>query len=157
MDEVKKGGILEIIDHLAANIDEAATLAGRRSKEDTEERTVNAAVEILLKKSKNITLSVTAGKNGSWIWDKSRLYHLQAPEVEAVSTAGAGDAFLGGFIAGISAGFGLLEAQQLGTLVGSLSVTSPHTIDKRIDKAAVNNFAHSKGFHVSAALKEVLQ
>jgi len=157
MDEVKKGGILEIIDHLAANMDEAARLAGSRRKEDTEEKTVNAAVETLLKKNDKITLSVTAGKNGSWVWDKRKLHRLRAPEVEAVSTAGAGDAFLGGIIAGISAGFGLVEAQQLGTLVGSLSVTSPHTIDKRIDRKAVNNFAHSKGFPVCAALKEVLR
>jgi len=157
MDEVKKGGILEIIDHLAANMDEAARLASGRSKEDTEERTVNAAVETLLKKNDKVTLSVTDGKNGSWIWDKRKLHRLQAPEVEAVSTAGAGDAFLGGLVAGISAGFGLLEAQQLATLVGSLSVTSPHTIDKRIDREAINNFAHSKGFPVCAALKEVLR
>ena len=46
----------------------------------------------------------------------------------------AGDAFLAGMIAGITAGLEPPGAQKLATLVAALSVTSPHTIHKGIDR-----------------------
>jgi sugar/nucleoside kinase (ribokinase family) len=91
-------------------------------------------------------VSVTAGKRGSWVWDLRRLSRAPAPEVDAVSTAGAGDAFLAGLLAGIGADLPLTEAQELATLAAALSVTSPHTIHKGIDRESLARFAASVRF-----------
>jgi sugar/nucleoside kinase (ribokinase family) len=75
-----------------------------------------------------------------------------------VSTAGAGDAHLAGLISGLVAGLKLPEAQQLGALVAAGSVTSPHTIHKTLDRAALARLAalgHVQLHpHVQALLKE---
>lgn len=42
--------------------------------------------------------------------------------VEAVDTTGAGDAFNGGFVTGISEGMDLFAAAEFGNMVASLSV-----------------------------------
>ena len=74
---------------------------------------VNMAVKKLVMRNKNIMVSVTAGKDGSWCWDGANLKRFPAVKVNAVSTAGAGDAFFSGIISGLALGLPLFEAQQL--------------------------------------------
>ena len=57
---------------------------------------------------------------------------LPAFPTRMVSTAGAGDAFLAGVITGLVADLSLTQAQELGSLVAALSVTSPHTINPEL-------------------------
>jgi len=136
-------GMLRHTDLLAINVDEAAAaaglaLVGRKSPPILE--IVETAIDKLMGINPALFVSITAGKNGSWSWDGEALVHVSACEAEVVSTAGAGDAHLAGIIAGLVAGLDLRQAQELGTLTAGFSVTSPHTIDKRIDRKALRAF-----------------
>jgi len=136
-------GMLCHTDLLAINVDEAAAVAdlslvGRKSTPILE--IVETAIDKLVGINPALFVSITAGKNGSWSWDGEALVHMSACEAEVVSTAGAGDAHLAGIIAGLVAGLDLRQAQELGTLTAGFSVTSPHTIDKRIDRKALRAF-----------------
>lgn len=156
MDAVKDGGLIGKIDHLAVNIDEASRLAGKTSKETPIEEIVDTAADLIAARSSSLSLSVTAGRSGSWVYDREKIRHLPVPEVDVVSTAGAGDAYLAGFIVGITAGLMLSEAQELATLVAALSVTSPHTINKEIDRVNLVQFVNRTGFPVSERLRLLL-
>ena len=62
--------------------------------------------------------------------------------MEAVDTTGAGDAFNGGFVTGISEGMDLFAAAEFGNMVASLSVqkfgTAPSMpLREEIDKARI--------------------
>ncbi|MDB6116117.1 MAG: Ribokinase [Lacunisphaera sp.] len=73
------------------------------------------------------TLIVTLGSRGCFISEQSG--HLSLPAyrgLKVVDTTGAGDAFCGGFAAGlVRHGGGIAEAARLGTAVAALSITKP--------------------------------
>jgi sugar/nucleoside kinase (ribokinase family) len=83
--------------------------------------------------------------------------------VEVVSTAGAGDALLAGTIAGLTAGLPLRSgsseggerelssAIDLGILLASFSVTSPHTIHPDANLSALVKFASDRGYFLSTS------
>ena len=150
--EIMNPGVLGSIDLLALNIDEAAKALERGAGGGvalergaggamSAESVVEAAFAVFSGMSPDIAVSITAGKRGSWVWDRRRITHAPAPEVEAVSTAGAGDAFLAGMIAGVHAGLDLPEAQELAALAAALSVTSPHTIHKGLGRESLARLA----------------
>ena len=62
-------------------------------------------------------------------------------QTQVVNTAGAGDAHLAGIIAGLVSGLTLAQAQELGTLVAALSLTSPHTIAPEVERQSLYTFA----------------
>jgi ribokinase len=134
--EVMAADILRNTDLLAVNLDEAASLA-KVYKDTFPLSVVEAAIKELCGVKADMLISITAGGVGSWSWDGTTLAHVPAFPVEVVNTAGAGDAHLSGIIAGLAAGLTLSQAQELGGLVATLSVTSPHTIDKRIDRESL--------------------
>ena len=129
-------GILSMVDLLAVNTDEAAALTDAPSDRPPV-KVAEAAVAYLQRAHPALKLSVTAGIHGSWIWDGATLSHAPAHKVKIAGTAGAGDAHLAGILAGLAAGLPLVEAQPLGTLTAALSVTSPHTIHKEIDRESL--------------------
>ncbi len=151
-------GMLGQTDLLAINVDEAAAAAGTSLEEapDSISEVVEAAVGKLRGINPSLLVSITAGKNGSWSWDGDRLVHVPAFPVDVVSTAGAGDAHLAGIIAGLVAGLTLPQAQELGTLVAAHAVTSPHTIDKRIDTEALRAFAEGNQASTSGPVRALL-
>ena len=126
------------------------------SKDNNPEKVVHAAIESLTKINPKLRVSITSGNIGNWAWDTKNLSFLSVPEVKAVSTAGAGDAFLAGIITGITAGMKISEAQELATLVSALSVTSPHTINKKIDSEALIQFINKSSYPVCDAMKMML-
>lgn len=132
--------MLRLVDFLAINLDEAAMLA-RVSAEGPAESVALAAVKALQSIQPAITCSITAGRQGNWTWDGQALSHAPAHKVDPVTTAGAGDSFLSGMIIGIALGLSLTESQQLATIIAALKVTSPHTINKDIDRDALRTFA----------------
>ncbi|UCB46643.1 MAG: carbohydrate kinase family protein [Spirochaetota bacterium] len=155
MDEVRNKGILKKVDLLAINLDEALRFTGV-FKEDNAEKIVNDAIESLTMINSDLSVTITSGNTGSWTWDSSNLNYQTVPEVELVSTAGAGDAFLAGMIAGITAGLKFNEAQELATLVATLSVTSPHTINKGIDRVALRQLANKTNYPISESVTMIL-
>jgi ribokinase len=69
---------------------------------------------------------VTLGAEGSLVLDVDGAHHrLNAHEVTAVDTVGAGDAYCGALGAHLAAGHPLLEAARHGGAAGSLAVTRP--------------------------------
>lgn len=154
-------GMLVHTDLLAANISEAVAAAGLSSELDLSStplvEVVEAAVARLRRHNPAMLISITAGRNGSWSWNGETLVHVPAFQTEVVSTAGAGDAHLAGIIAGLVAGLTLAQAQELGTLTAALSVTSPHTINKEIDRRSLRTFAMHHQAPISDAVRDLLK
>ncbi|MHC4591518.1 MAG: carbohydrate kinase family protein [Planctomycetota bacterium] len=156
MARARSSGIFEKVDLLAANIDEAAAAAGVPN-EQAPAAVAEAATHALRDAQPSMQVCITAGTRGSWAWDGERLTHSPALEVEAASTAGAGDAHFAGILAGLASGLPLAEAQELAVLVAALSVTSPHTINKEIGRESLLAFADRLDAPLSSAVGGLLE
>jgi ribokinase len=157
MSGIIESGILDKVDLLCINLDEAASGIKTTITDFEPEQIVERAVKIFTNINPKLSLSVTHGKDGSYVWDGMEISYLPAIKVEVVSTAGAGDAFTSGLIAGIAAGFPLKEAQQLASLAGSCSVTSPHTIHKELDRAELCKTANKSNYSFSKNILKLLE
>ena len=157
MESVMNSLILKDVDLLAINLDEAAHAANLDPEETDLMSIVNESMISFRLINPKITISITHGKSGSWILDDSDISHVPSLDLDVVNTAGAGDAFLSGLIAGIVAGLSLKESQQLGTLIGGASVISPHTINKEIDRKILNELAKKALFTISKNIHTLLE
>jgi ribokinase len=155
--EVLNSDIINNIDLIAINYDEAAAVAGIEIDTIDNLTVVNQAVQNIVMRNKSIMVSVTAGKDGSWCWDGTNLNRFPAVNTNVISSAGAGDAFFAGIISGLALGLTLFEAQQLASLVAGLSVCSPDTIHKGIDRLALNQFLCSSGMKFSETVLKLLE
>jgi ribokinase len=149
--------MLAITDLLSLNRDEAAAVAGVDSDNGSPLTIVETALARLSKINPALQVIITAGKEGSWSWDGKGLRHLPAFPTRAVSTAGAGDAFLAGVLTGLVANLSLNQAQELGTLVAALSVTSPHTINPEIERRSLLLFSSELSLALSELVNQLLQ
>ncbi len=149
--------ILSRVDLLAINLEEAAALAGFRMDEAGQSEIVEKAVMEAMRHKPDIWVTVTAGKNGSWGWDGERMWRFSAIPVEVTNTAGAGDAFFGGILAGLATGLSLGYAQELGRLVAAMAVTSPHTIHPGIDRISLASFVDSQVIDLSHEVRQLLR
>jgi sugar/nucleoside kinase (ribokinase family) len=157
MKAVITSGLLGLVDLIAINLDEAATVSGVEIDLGSPFPIVEAAVQKLLKINPELLISVTAGKMGSWIWDGNILNHFPGFTVPVINTAGAGDAFLAGLIVGLVVSLTFSQAQELGTLVAALSVTSPHTINPEIGRQAILKFSSQSGLSLSKQVNDLFQ
>lgn len=157
LSQVVESGTLSNIDLLALNIDEASAIVKDYDDKSDVLLIVDKSVKTLLKGNEKIKVSITAGKQGSWCWDGMTLTFFPAIKTEAKSTAGAGDAFFSGLLCGIALGLYLSEAQQLATLIAGLSVQSPHTIHKGIDRPALFEFMEKSCLSFSKNIHELLK
>lgn len=115
-----------VCDLLAVNADEAAAIGGTEGCE-----------KVLLRQNKDICILMTKGKEGCDVCGRGVRGHADAIPVQIVSTAGAGDALLGGVICGLADGLPLYSevtgnAVALGVVLASFAVQSPHTIPQRL-------------------------
>lgn len=99
----------------------------------------------------HVQLLVTCGKNGAYIAQSDRIELIPPLSVNAINTTGAGDAFLGGVIAGLAGGLPLQKghndqtfaaspltsAAELGTLCAGMAVESPDTIASHVHSAGI--------------------
>lgn len=103
--------ILDSVDIVFANTDEARVLTGKSAHETCDYlRTICETVVIL------------AGKNGCWVGNAREKIHCPANIVEAVDTTGAGDLFASGFIHAYLSGHDLKECGYCGNLHGEAAV-----------------------------------
>lgn len=71
---------------------------------------------------------ITLGAGGAVVADGANVWHIPAlAPVRVVDTTGAGDAFVGAVCAALSTGESLLEAAQIGSVAGGLSVAREGT------------------------------
>lgn len=129
------------VDLLCINLDEAASALTTNTHGIEPMDLAERAARTFSSLNPGVRVSITNGKGGSHVWDGEELHHLPAQRVEAVSTAGAGDAFTAGLIAGTVAGLSLCQAQELASLAGACSVLSPHTINKALSRTALFTIA----------------
>ncbi len=87
-----------------------------------------ASLQALCRRLGPPVVIVTLGRRGCFVSQASGGTRLPAHVVKAVDTTGAGDAFVGGFAAGLVRHDGdILAAARLGQAVAALSVTKPGT------------------------------
>jgi len=142
-------GLLEMVDLLSINTDEAAAIAGLSLGERQMDEIIESAILELKNHNPDIKVCITAGGRGSWCWDTQSITHLPAFEIQAVGTAGAGDAYLAGVIAGEVVGLPLSIAQEIATLTSAMAVTSPHSINPEISWGTLLEFARRNAFSLS--------
>ena len=157
MRQIIQGDLLQSVDLLAINLDEAAAAAGITAESRSAEAVVHAAIERLNLINPAMLVSLTGGSHGSWCWDGRRLTHQPVFPAKVESTAGAGDAHVSGILAGLAAGLDLASAQELAGLIAALSVTSPHTIHDGIDRHSLRTFADKAGVALSAPVSQLLE
>jgi len=143
------------VDLLAINMDEARTLTGLEAVTACEV-IADCVVEKLRVHNSRIFVSITGGQAGSWCWDGRTMHHMRGLHVEAKSTAGAGDAFFAGLLCALALNLPLHEAQQLATLLAGMSVTSPHTMHKGIDRMSLKTFAAGADLALSTSIQTLL-
>ncbi|MBL7697299.1 MAG: hypothetical protein JNK79_04045 [Chitinophagaceae bacterium] len=156
MPEIVKLNMLPLVHLLALNIEEASMLADLDETKKEPLVIIEKLISRLKKINPQICLSVTAGKNGSWTWDGSKLNFSPAVIVEVKSSAGAGDAHISGIIAGLNGGLDLAQAQQLGNLAGAVAVTSQHTIHPGMNRHKVLELLNRSGGRFSPGVAQYL-
>lgn len=139
---VIQSDFIQKLDLLAINLDEAASLTGKKIESDPPDKIIDEAVRICSEVNSKLNVSITNGKDGSWSWDGKTVVHTPSIDVEVVNTAGAGDAHLSGLVVGLTLGISLHEAQKIASVTGGLSVTSPHTINKDVNRNKLKDFAN---------------
>jgi hypothetical protein len=153
--EALECGLPAWLDVLSLNREEAAAVGGA-SPDDPPERIVRAAAERLTGLNPSLRLCVTFGPAGACAWADGAMEFVPAPAIEAVNTAGAGDALLAGLIVALAAGLPfhhpgrrrrsladepLRTAMDLGVLLAALSITSEDTINFAADAEAIRALA----------------
>jgi sugar/nucleoside kinase (ribokinase family) len=158
------------VDILSMNQDEAETLTGRTIPLQDSGPALDRCAEAVLAYSPRMHIVMTMGEHGAFAFDGERWTYRRALPVKAVSTAGAGDALLGGVISALCAGVPLAagdreqsiaaplgSALDFGVLVAQHKVTSRHTIHPDANLAAILQFAGEHGLTFSGRLAEAVQ
>jgi len=167
----KTSGGLGLTDLLAVNIDEARNFANIEDGSGDSEMIIRRSIEMIYGSNQDIMLLITDGAKGSYCFQDGKLEYNSIVPAEVKSTAGAGDAFLAGTIAGLCCGLTLQKgtpdnaitetplssAVDLGTLLASLSVTSSDTIHQGIDAGNLLQYAQSKGLAFSNEFNRVFR
>ena len=129
-------------DIIALNADETAAMEANENID-----------RVLRRQNPSISIIATKGKDGCDVYLSEGVYGFQAAAATAVSTAGAGDALLGGVITGLASGVPLVSedgpcAMALGILLASFAVESPHTIPNRLSRLEIMERAKREGLKI---------
>ncbi len=153
----------EMVDLLSVNIDEARSIAQMTNESISSNKVIDVCIQKLVNINPAISILITDGPAGSYCYSKNCLEHIPVPVVPVVATAGAGDTFLGGTLAGLCCGLPLTKgksdllfsesplqsAVELGTLLASLSVTSHDTIHPEANTELLYRFANDNNISFS--------
>lgn len=152
--EFLERNIFASCDFLAVNEEEAQAILGKGLGK---KELASCLYEYLVSYNSDIKLLVTCGKNGAYTVDQGLVEYTPPLPAAAVNTTGAGDAFLGGTLAGLAWGlpfqkhendtvFGqtrLSSAAELGALCAGMAVevedsigfnVTPESIQRRIQE-----------------------
>lgn len=146
-------GLLEDVDLLVLNADEATAFTGVEAGSD--EGFAQLSIDRLLAQNKRLWIVITAGIRGSWSWDGETIAHAPALPAQVRSTAGAGDSHLAAIVCGLARGVGLHEANRFASLISSMKVASPHSINTDIDWALVRKTAAVINFSLPVGIDHV--
>lgn len=171
IEEVRETGFLALVDLVSMNEDEASALAGAPFPSGPLQPFLERLRGVVTAFCAGVRVVVTAGARGAFAFDGAAWAHVPALPVAVVSTAGAGDALLGGVLTGLAAGLPfapagspppglpgrpLSSALELGALVAAFKVTSPHTIPPDLSLDALVSFAREHGVSFGDGLRRLL-
>ena len=163
--------MFDLVDLIALNEEEAERLSGISFQPGQINSFADSMLTFLDASYPNLRVIVSAGRHGAFAFHRREWNHCAAPGVEVKSTAGAGDALLGGIIAGLAAGIPLLRpgvqalgtfdewetALELGVLLASYTVQSQHTIHPEACLETVLGFARSLGIRAAPSSDALVQ
>lgn len=147
-----------LCDLLSINMDEARSIAKIEDESVRDEIAVEKSITVLNRFNPSIAILITNGGKGNYCFENGRVTFTHAMNVPVASTAGAGDAFLAGTLAGLCAGLPLTKdgedstfaetpletATELGTLLASMSVTANDTIHPTANTSTLFRFAKER-------------
>jgi sugar/nucleoside kinase (ribokinase family) len=162
--------LLANVDLLALNREEAMGLADSNQGDLDQSQMLDACSRVATSMNPSMKIVVTAGAEGANIFENGHWSKHHAIPMDAISTAGAGDALLAGTIAGLIAGMPLAgsngsaangrrsisSAIDLGLALAAFSVTSPHTIHPAATLGSLLHFAETKGLLIPQSLMQVI-
>ncbi len=156
--------LLQFVDVLVPNETEFVALVRqlpqirRRGFRETDlERMPSAQLHALCRKFGVPTLIVTLGSRGCFVSERSGFLQLPAHrDIRVVDTTGAGDAFCGGFAAGLVRCSGhIADAARMGNAVAALSITRAGAASAMPTKSELRRFLsqqnHADEYSVSKA------
>jgi len=170
IEEARTVDIFSDIDLLAINEDEAAALIGRAFDPHDPREFLEQCSLSLTASQPHIKIVVSAGKDGVFVFADGGWSHFATLPVKAISTAGAGDALLAGILTGLILGRPFIShtslsdsgtarlfgsAIDLGILLASFSVTSPHTIHPDASMSSLLEFAGDLGLTFTDDLSQI--
>ncbi len=106
---------LRHLDLFVPSIEEARQIAGREEPADVAEFFLDYGIRIV---------ALKMGSQGCYVRTRDEEIRLPVYPVKAVDATGAGDAFAGGFLAGVALGWELERTARLANAVGALCVTA---------------------------------
>lgn len=159
-----------LCDLLSINIDEAYALSGIEADSAPSQEVVEACMTKLKTYNKDVILAVTDGAKGSYCCQYDVIEFTPILKTEVASTAGAGDSFMAGTIVGLTCGLPLFRhkerevmtempittAIEFATVLASLCVTSPDTINLEADAKLLKQYAEEKGVLLSPEINTLL-
>lgn len=104
------------------NADEAEALVGHRDAE--------VASEHIASEGNVDTVVVKRGAEGSVVWHDGAKHRIDVVRVDAVDTTGAGDAYAGGFLWGVTQGWDAERCGRLGSAVAAQTVSQMGAVVK---------------------------
>jgi sugar/nucleoside kinase (ribokinase family) len=164
----REAGLFKMLDLVALNEEEGQEFAGCAFSPETPEIFVRSCQDLLRSRFADLRVVISAGKLGAYGITAQASAFCPAPQVEVRSTAGAGDALLGGVLVGLTAAMPFISetlacadtsrpidsALQLGVLLGSYKCLSPHTIQPDASLDTLIAFADQRGVPFSAEVRE---
>lgn len=106
--------ILPHVDYFMPSMEEALQISKQSSPEEASKFFMDLGAKACVLKW---------GPKGSFVKTPSEEFRMQAFEVDVKDTTGCGDAYCGGFVAGLCKGFDLRSACRLGTATSALVAT----------------------------------
>jgi 6-phosphofructokinase 2 len=106
------------------NLNELSELCGRLL--DTDEARI-AATRNMIKAGEAEVVALTLGGDGALLVTRDAVWRAQPMPIEAVSTVGAGDSFLGGMVAALAKGQTVEDAFRVAVAAGFAAVMRPGT------------------------------
>lgn len=112
------GETLPFVDCFLPSIEEARAMTGFDEVESVAQALLDRGVRVV---------ALKMGSEGSYVRTVDSRLRVPALRVNVVDTTGAGDAYVGGFLAGQAAGWDIERSAQLATATGAACVTAVGT------------------------------
>ena len=119
-----KAAIGEGVYLVKPNLNELSDLCGRAL--DTDAARITACRD-MIKAGEAEAVALTLGADGALLVTREAVWRAQPMTIEAVSTVGAGDSFLGGMVAALAQGETLEDAFRVAVAAGFAAVMRPGT------------------------------